>query len=85
MQYAAKRSEVYMKDQKQITILRFEEYKRYFESFANQDSDMVTPVYENTLAFLQQNIPLFDCPDKEIELTYYFRWWNYHKHIKKRK
>ncbi len=29
------------------------------------------------------NIPLFECPDKQIEETYYFRWWTYRKHIKK--
>ncbi|HAX97249.1 MAG TPA: hypothetical protein DCY35_12145 [Prolixibacteraceae bacterium] len=32
---------------------------------------------------MQNNIPLFECPDKQIELTYYFRWWTYRKHIKK--
>jgi len=33
--------------------------------------------------FLSANIPLFECPDKQIEETYYFRWWTYRKHIKK--
>ena len=28
------------------------------------------------------NVPLFDCPDKDIEEIYYFRWWTYRKHIK---
>ena len=32
--------------------------------------------------FLRDNIPLFECPDKELEQTYYFRWWTYRKHIK---
>jgi len=32
--------------------------------------------------FLADNVPLFDCPDRDIERTYYFRWWTYRKHIK---
>ena len=31
--------------------------------------------------FLKENIPLFDCPDKDINEIYYFRWWTYRKHI----
>src|SRR5262245_52226188 len=27
------------------------------------------------------NVPLFDCPNKQLEETYYFRWWSYRKHI----
>lgn len=34
------------------------------------------------LEFLEKNIPLLDCPDKEIVEIYYFRWWTYRKHIK---
>ncbi len=32
--------------------------------------------------FLKDNIPLFTCPDPDVETTYYFRWWTYRKHIK---
>ena len=32
--------------------------------------------------FLAKEIPLISCPDKDIEETYYFRWWTYRKHIK---
>lgn len=31
---------------------------------------------------MADNIPLFECPDKEIEEIYYFRWWTFRKHIK---
>lgn len=33
-------------------------------------------------AFLAEQIPLLDCPDKNIEKAYYFRWWTFRKHIK---
>ena len=32
--------------------------------------------------FLKANIPLLDCPDKDIEEIYYFRWWTFRKAIK---
>ena len=34
------------------------------------------------MGFLSTNIPLFECPDKDFEQIYYFRWWTYRKHIK---
>jgi len=32
--------------------------------------------------WMKSNIPLFSCPDPDIEQIYYFRWWTYRKHIK---
>ena len=32
--------------------------------------------------WLVENVPLFDCPERELLATYYFRWSVYHKHIK---
>lgn len=32
--------------------------------------------------FLFENVPLFECPDKNIEEIYYFRWWTFRKHIR---
>lgn len=34
------------------------------------------------LSFLSQQIPLVELPDKDLEKTYYFRWWVFRKHIK---
>lgn len=31
--------------------------------------------------WLASNIPLFNCPDPELEEIYYFRWWSFRKHI----
>lgn len=52
----------------------------------NADDDELYKQYvpnENAAEFLKENIPLFECPDKELEKTYYFRWWTFRKHIKK--
>jgi hypothetical protein len=30
---------------------------------------------------LNQNVPFFECPDREVEEIYYFRWWSFRKHL----
>jgi len=63
-----------------------EEYRHYVEAFnANDDELYKSGEYPNEKAweFMAANIPLFDCPDKQLEETYYFRWWSYRKHIRR--
>ncbi len=57
------------------------DYVAYFNSIDDQRyvGDITN---EEAYEFLSNNIPLLDCPDKNIELTYYFRFWAYRKHIK---
>lgn len=56
----------------------------YVQEFNKNDNEAVINNIPNKDAYdwMMANIPLFDCPDKEIEQTYYFRWWSYRKHIK---
>ncbi|XOV91049.1 MAG: glycosyl hydrolase family 65 protein [Bacteroidota bacterium] len=56
----------------------------YIENFNSKDNELYIQFIPNdlALAFLRENIPLIEIPDKEIEETYYFRWWTYRKHIK---
>jgi len=66
-------------------VLKAPAFKHYIDSFSAGDEELYPGFITNGAAwdFLKQNIPLFECPDKDIELTYYFRWWTYRKHIKK--
>lgn len=56
----------------------------YVADFNHHDNETYRQYVPNEQAaeFLKANIPLFDCPDKELERTYYFRWWTYRKHVK---
>ncbi|MBQ7182193.1 MAG: hypothetical protein IJR87_13005 [Bacteroidaceae bacterium] len=56
----------------------------YVADFNSHDHETYRQYIPNDQAadFLKANIPLFDCPDKELERTYYFRWWTYRKHLK---
>ncbi len=57
----------------------------YVTQFNQDDVEMYKQHISNADAeeFLRKNIPLFSCPDKDIERAYYFRWWTFRKHIKK--
>ena len=65
-------------------VLKSDAFRHYVEQFNRDDEELYLQHIPNAQAwkFLQANIPLFECPDKEIERTYYFRWWTYRKHIK---
>lgn len=58
--------------------------KKYVDKFNNIDNEMYINEIDNANAYewLKSEIPLFECPDKEIEEIYYFRWWTFRKHIK---
>lgn len=68
----------------QQVVLTPETFKHYIDSFNTNDQEVYPGYITNGAAwdFLKNNIPLFECPDKDIERTYYFRWWTYRKHIK---
>jgi len=69
----------------QPAVLRPETYRHYIDAFNTYDNEIYREFIPNkdSWNFLSANIPLFDCPDKKLEQTYYFRWWTYRKHIKK--
>ena len=65
-------------------VLQGEPFKHYIDTFNQNDEEIYTGAIPNHDAwdFLAGNIPWFECPDKELEGIYYFRWWTYRKHIK---
>ncbi|MES2828090.1 MAG: glycosyl hydrolase family 65 protein [Bacteroidota bacterium] len=66
-------------------ILKASNFRHYIDGFNQGDNELYKNFISNkdSWTFLSQNIPLLDCPDKDLERTYYFRWWTYRKHIKK--
>jgi hypothetical protein len=66
-------------------LLEAEAFRHYVTQFNQDDEELQQGFYPNAAAwdFLKDNIPLLECPDEEIQRTYYFRWWTYRKHIKK--
>lgn len=59
-------------------------FKNYVEQFNRNDNELYKNKIPNAEAakWLEGEIPLFECPDHNIEEIYYFRWWTFRKHIK---
>ncbi len=59
--------------------------KQYVDMFNEDDNELYKNSVDNAHAYewLKEEIPLFSCPDKDLERTYYFRWWTYRKHIRR--
>jgi len=58
----------------------------YYVSEFNKNDEDLYPTYvrnEDAAKWMKEEIPLLECPDKDIERTYYFRFWTYRKHIRK--
>lgn len=65
-------------------VLRYNDYAPYVDYFNNMEDENIVQAIPNSQssAWMKENIPLFDCPDKDMEEMYYYRWWTLRKHIK---
>ncbi len=52
-----------------------DEWKTYIIEFNANDEESVVNYVPNTQSteWIEKNVPLFECPDKEIERAYYFQ------------
>lgn len=69
------------------SVLDPKNFRHYIDEFNRSDEESVKQIYPNSVSwkFLENNIPLFDYPDKDLEKIYYFRWWTFRKHLKQTK
>ena len=66
-------------------VLNPDIFAGYVTAFNGYDPEGHADFIDNpsALPWMVENIPYFECPDKDIEEIYYFRWWTYRKHIRK--
>lgn len=59
-------------------------WKKYVQKFNLNDEEIIIQAIPNSrvMEWMEQEVPCFECPDKILEETYYFRWWLFRKHIK---
>ena len=66
-------------------ILRASDYKHYVDYFntmeAEADSNQQAIPNSEAWAWMNENVPLFECSDKSLQEMYYYRWWTLRKHI----
>ena len=65
-------------------FLKYDDYKHYVDYFNTMEDENIVQAIPNNKAWewMTQNVPLFDCPNKDFEEMWYFRWWTLRKHIK---
>ena len=66
-----------------LAILKPAAFAHYVEKFNAMEDENFTNTISNadSWSWLQKEIPFFECPDKEVEEMYYFRWWSFRKHL----
>ncbi len=67
------------------SILKPDAFAHYITQFNSMTDENVTNYISNndSWSWLQKEIPLFECPDHEVEEMYYFRWWSFRKHLER--
>lgn len=67
------------------TILNSKNFSNYVAHFNAMEDENVTNFISDADSWnwLEKEIPFFECPDREVEELYYFRWWSFRKHLEK--
>ena len=65
-------------------ILDPNDFKAHVDYFSNMEDENIQQAVPNDSAWgwMEENIPLFESPQKSFEEMYYYRWWTARKHIK---
>lgn len=65
-------------------VLKYDDFAHHADYFNGMEDENIVQAIPNSesSAWMKENIPLFECPDKDMEQMYYYRWWTLRKHIK---
>ena len=66
-------------------VLKYDNFSHYAEKFNTMEDENIVAAIPNSESseWMSKNIPLFECPDKQMEEMFYYRWWTLRKHIKR--
>ena len=69
---------------KDFHVLKPGAFAHHIERFNTMENENVTNFVSNAKSWdwLRENIPFFECPDREVQEIYYYRWWSFRKHLK---
>lgn len=61
-----------------------ENWRKYIRKFNENDEEIIIQAVPNAAAeaWIEQQVPKFECSNQQLEENYYFRWWVFRKHIK---
>ncbi len=65
-------------------VLSYADFAHYAERFNAMEDENIIQAIPNSESsqWMEQNIPLFECPQHNFEELFYYRWWTLRKHIK---
>lgn len=65
-------------------VLNYKDFDHYVKLFNESEDENIAQAIPNAeaSAWMEKNIPLFECPQHNFEEMFYFRWWTLRKHIK---
>ncbi len=65
-------------------VLDADAFKHHVDFFNTMEPENIVNAIPNEQSWqwMKDNVPFFECPDKNFEQIYYFRWWTFRKHIK---
>ena len=66
------------------SVLKYDDFSHHADYFNDMEDENIAQAIPNSESseWMKENIPLFECPDKDMEEMYYYRWWTLRKHIK---
>ena len=66
-------------------FLKYEDFKHYVDDFNTMEPEGIVQAIPNGKAWewMKENVPLFECSQKNFEEIYWFRWWTLRKHLRK--
>ena len=64
-------------------FLHSADYKHYVDYFNTMEDENIVQAIPNSKSWewMTENVPLFDCPNRDFEEMWYYRWWTLRKHI----
>ena len=67
-----------------IFVLNPDSFKHHVAFFNGMEPENIVNHISNAQSWewMKQNVPLFECPDRDFNRIYYYRWWSLRKHIK---
>jgi DUF1680 family protein len=65
-------------------VLDAEAFKHHVDFFNGMEPETIVNHVpdQQSWAWIKDNVPFFECPDKSFEQVYYYRWWTFRKHLK---
>lgn len=64
-------------------ILQADQFRHHVDYFNSMEDENIAQAIPNadSWEWMKENIPLFECPQRNVEEIYYYRWWSFRKHI----